>query len=224
MSGFSYPSWKPEFYPKGTKPAEMLASYATRFNAVEINMTFRRRIEEATLDKWRDATPDGFRFTMKANAGITHFFRLKNTGERVHEFVERADRLGSRLGVVLFQTPPNLKFEPDVLDDFCSSLTPGHRYTFEPRHESFDSPECNEVLRRHGVARCCNDEVHDVEGYVRTADFSYFRFHREKRYTRRELERRAELVSGTDAYVFFRHTEDPACVRPALRFVELTAS
>ncbi len=223
MSGFSYPSWKPDFYPKGTKPSDMLTYYSTRFSAVEINMTFRRRIDEGTLDKWRDATPEGFRFTMKANAGITHFFRLKNTGERVKEFVDRADRLESRLGVVLFQTPPNLKFEPEVLDEFCASLVPGHGYAFEPRHGSFEAAECNDILRHYGVARACNDEVHDVESYVPTASFSYFRFHREKRYTKKELQRRAEIVSRSDAYVFFRHTEDPACVKPALQFVELTA-
>jgi uncharacterized protein YecE (DUF72 family) len=224
MSGFSYPTWKPAFYPKGTKQSDMLAFYSTRFDAVEINMTFRRRIDEQTLDRWRDATPDGFRFTMKANAGITHFFRLKNTDERVREFVERAQRLASRLGVVFFQTPPNLKFEPEVLDHFCTTLVPGVDYAFEPRHESFNTPACDEILRRHGVARCCNDEVHDVEGYVPTAPFAYFRFHREKPYTKKELKRRAEIVGRTDAYVFFRHTEDPACVKPALDFAELTAA
>jgi uncharacterized protein YecE (DUF72 family) len=224
MSGFSYPSWKPDFYPKGTKQAEMLAYYATRFPAVEINMTFRRRIEESTLDRWRNATPENFRFAMKANAGITHFFRLKNTEERVKGFVDRALRLGSRLGVVLFQTPANPVFEADVLDNFCASLVPGVNYAFEPRHESFDSPECDEIFKRHGVARCCNDEVHDVERYVPTARFAYFRFHRAEPYTPTELERHAEIATRTDAYVFFRHTDDPACLGPALDFAELTAS
>jgi len=130
MSGFSYPSWKPDFYPRGTKQTEMLTYYATRFNAVEINMTFRRRVEESTLERWRDATPDDFRFTMKANAGITHYFRLKNTGDRVREFVARTQALGSRFGVVLFQTPERIAFDPVVLEDFCASLVPGYAYAF----------------------------------------------------------------------------------------------
>jgi len=223
MSGFSYPSWKPDFYPRGTKQSEMLTSYATRFSTVEINMTFRRRIDESTLDRWRDATPEDFRFTMKANQGITHFFRLKNTGERVREFVERTERIGSRLGAVLFQTPANLTFDADVLEAFCASLAGGTQYAFEPRHTSFDTPECDAILRRHGVARCCNDEVHDVHAYVPTAPFSYFRFHREEAYTEKELQARAEIVRGVDAYVFFKHEDDPACVKPALRFADLTA-
>jgi uncharacterized protein YecE (DUF72 family) len=140
----------------------------------------------------------------------------------VQEFVERAQRLGSRLGVVLFQTPTNLKFEADVLENFCASLVPGVSYTFEPRHESFDTPECDTILKRYGVARCCNDEVHDVEHYVPTAPFAYFRFHRDEPFTRKELQRRAEIVARTDAYVFFRHTDDPACLKPALEFAELT--
>jgi len=223
MSGFSYPTWKPDFYPKGTKQSAMLAFYATQFNAVEINMTFRRRVDEKTLDAWCEQTPDGFRFTMKANAGITHFFRLRNVGDRVNEFVDRGRRLGPRFGVVLFQTHPNLKFEADVLEDFCACLPAGPRYTFEPRHDSFANDEALSILRAHNVALCCNDEVHDFEGYVPTADFSYFRFHREKRYTKKELQERGARVRGSDAYVFFRHTDDVACVKPALQFRELTA-
>jgi len=224
MSGFSYPSWKPDFYPRGTKQAEMLTYYATRFDAVEINMTFRRRVDETTLERWREATPDDFRFTMKANAGITHYFRLKNTGDRVREFVARTETLGSRFGVVLFQTPERLTFDPVVLEEFCASLVPGCAYAFEPRHESFEANEFAEILQRHGVARVCNDEVHDVERYVPTAPFSYFRFHREKPYTTKELRRYAEIVGRTNAYAFFKHEEDPRCIQPALRFAELTAS
>ena len=57
MSGFSYPEWIGEVYPEGTKRDGMLAAYAKIFNAVEINMSFRRTPEETTIDKWRDAVP-----------------------------------------------------------------------------------------------------------------------------------------------------------------------
>ena len=73
MSGFSYPEWVGDFYPPKTKREQMLAYYSTRFPAVEINMTFRRRPLPATIERWRDAVGEDFRFTFKANAGITHY-------------------------------------------------------------------------------------------------------------------------------------------------------
>lgn len=228
MSGFSYPEWVGDFYPKGTKREGMLAYYATRFNAVEINMSFRRDVPETTVDRWRDATPEDFRFTMKAHQRITHYKRLVDVGENVREFVERAQRLGPRLGIVLFQTRANLAFDPVVLENFCASLTTGVSYALEARHESFADPRCDEILRRHGVARCLNDDVNDPETYTVTAPVAYFRFHREKPYEPDELRTRAELVQriesdGADVYVFFSHEDNPESIRPALRFQQLTA-
>src|SRR4051794_969161 len=167
MSGFSYPSWIPDFYPKGTKPAAMLAYYSTRFNAVELNMTFRRDVPESTVTKWRDAVGDDFRFAAKAHQRITHFRRLVETERNVQEFVDSMKPLGTTLGVVLFQTRSNLKFDPDVLNTFCGEL-PSGRYALEPRHESFASPECTSILKQHAVALCVNDEVFDVTNYELT--------------------------------------------------------
>jgi len=228
-SGFSYPEWIGDFYPRGTKRDGLLAYYATRFDAVEINMSFRRDVEEATIDKWRDATPEDFRFTMKAHQRITHYKRLVDVGENVREFVERAQRLGTRLGIVLFQTRSNLAFDAEVLENFCASLHPGPTYALEARHESFATSECDEILRRHGVARCLNDDVFEPETYTVTAPVVYFRFHREKPYEPDELQMRAELVQkiasdGVDVYAFFAHEDNPESIRPALRFQELMSA
>src|SRR5688572_2581000 len=103
MSGFSYPEWIGEVYPKGTRRDQMLAAYAQVFDAVEINMSFRRTSEQSTVDRWRDAVPEAFRFTMKANQRITHFKRLVDVADDVREFLDVAQRLGQRLGAVLFQ-------------------------------------------------------------------------------------------------------------------------
>lgn len=239
MSGFSYPEWVGDFYPAGTKREGMLSYYATRFDAVEINMTFRRQAAETTIERWHDATGDDFRFTMKAHQRITHWKRLVDASEDVGYFVERARGLGARLGPVLFQTPPKLTFDADVLDAFCAGLPPGYLYAFEPRHPSFEGPGtgsgkgsspsrstgADEVLHRHGVARCCNDDIHDIGSYRVTGPVAYFRFHREA-YTPDELAVRAELVKriaadGTDVYAFFAHEDNPESVRPALALRKL---
>src|SRR6266542_5629153 len=76
-SGFAYDEWKHGvFYPEGLKNADMLSYYASRFRSVEVNYTFRRFPTEKTLAGWREGTPQGFVFTLKANQRITHFKRL----------------------------------------------------------------------------------------------------------------------------------------------------
>src|SRR5579862_9563199 len=88
-SGFSYPSWKPAFYPAGTKAADFLRTYASRLNTVELNTTGYRLPEEEQFRRWAEETPDGFRFAVK----MPHPNRLQ-------VFTERMRGLGERLGPV----------------------------------------------------------------------------------------------------------------------------
>ncbi len=229
MSGFSYPEWIGEIYPAGTKRKDMLATYATIFPSVEINMTFRRRPEVKTMEKWRDAVPDGFTFAMKANQFITHYRRLVDTKQDVDEFVTTVKELRDRLGPILFQLHPTTKFDDRVVDAFCADLVPGLLYAIEPRHESWMTPEAHEGLRKHGIALCLNDDLFDLSKNSVTASFAYFRFHREAPYEPDELGGRAEIVtrlrdSGVDVYAFFSHEDNPESVKPALHFLQLVAT
>lgn len=225
MSGFSYPEWIGDFYPPKTKREKFLEYYATRFDAVEINMTFRRDPKPITIERWRDAVPPDFRFTFKAHMRITHWLRLVNTDSAVAEFLELLRPMGSKLGAVLFQVAATLKFDPAVLDTFCGSLPPGPVYAFEPRDESYGSAEFHDVLKRHGVARCINDYFEDAAAPAVTSPTAYFRFHREE-YSGEDIEQRAALVksiadAGSDVYAFFAHEDNPESVRPALMFQDL---
>ena len=228
MSGFSYPEWIGEIYPPGTKRDGMLAEYAKIFPVVEINMSFRRTPVEKTIAKWREAVPESFRFTMKANQSITHWKRLVGAGEDVTEFVRIAKGLGDKLGPILFQLPPSLKFDAGVFDTFAASLVDGCRYALEYRNVTFIGDEPDGLLRKHGVTRCLNDDHFELSTHVLTGPFAYFRFHREKPYSPEELQERAELVqaldaSGVDVYAFFSHEDNPESVKPALRFLDLLA-
>src|SRR5882724_10643215 len=111
-SGFAYKEWVGPFYHPGTKGAGMLGYYAGQFNRVEVNYTCRRSPTASMMETWSAATDAGFLFALKANQGITHFARLKDTRERVGQFLEVVAPLGPRLGPVLFQCPPNLKYDP----------------------------------------------------------------------------------------------------------------
>jgi uncharacterized protein YecE (DUF72 family) len=119
-SGFAYKEWKPEFYPEDLPAKGMLRYYAERFTSVEINNTFYRAPTEAVVAGWAEQTPPGFCFTLKAPQRITHFTRLKvpDCEETVTYFLRTARTLGERLGVILFQCPPNLKRDDALLADF----------------------------------------------------------------------------------------------------------
>jgi len=115
-SGFAYDEWKGPFYPPTLRQKEMLPFYAERFPSVEINYTFRQQPAEKTLVTWRDATPETFRFVLKAHQRITHWLRLKDADEAVSAFLERARTLGDRLGPILFQCPPNLPYDRTLIE------------------------------------------------------------------------------------------------------------
>ena len=86
-SGWAYPSWKPSFYPPKLASNKFLQYYATRLNSVELNYTFRRFVTEKLLAGWIAATPDGFRFSVKAHQTITHVKRLRDTEEFTRSFL-----------------------------------------------------------------------------------------------------------------------------------------
>ena len=226
MSGFSYPEWIGEIYPEGTKRDGMLAAYANIFGVVEINMSFRQTPKDTTIAKWREAVPDDFVFAMKAHQRITHWKKLADVSEDVATFVKSAQGLGTKLGLVLFQIPPSLRFDEALIDAFGASLVPGCNYAFEPRDESFLVPEAFEALRRHGIALCLNDDWFEPARYEQTGPFVYFRFHRDI-YEPGDLEMRAELAklysTDADVYAIFQHEDNPESVKPALRFADLVS-
>ena len=102
-SGFAYPQWKPDFYPPKLPAKQFLQHYAGRLNSVEINYTFRRTPSPTTVENWVNATPEGFRFSLKAPMRITHIHRLRNARESTDFFLRAIDplRVNKRLGAVL---------------------------------------------------------------------------------------------------------------------------
>src|ERR1700730_12900601 len=155
-SGWAYPSWKPDFYPPKLASAKFLSYYAGRLNTVEVNYTFRRFPTEKLLAGWIDATPPDFKFAVKAHQSITHVKRLRNAIAPALEFMSALQPLNDagRLGPVLFQLPPFLKCDLELLKDFTAGLPRALRVAFEFRHASWFSEEVFAILRKAGVALC----------------------------------------------------------------------
>ncbi|MEM7026388.1 MAG: DUF72 domain-containing protein [Pseudomonadota bacterium] len=221
-SGYSYKPWKGNFYPADLQNASMLAYYAQRLPTVEINNTFYRLPKKAVLESWSASTPANFRFVLKASRRITHMQRLKETGELTDYLFETADSLGTKLGPILFQLPPNLKKDLERLRRFLSGLAKERAVAFEFRHESWFEDDVFDALREHNAALCLAD-VEDQEDtepeLVATANWGYLRLRRDD-YQDADLTRwlaRIRQQPWAQAYVFFKHEDAGAAPKMAQR-------
>jgi uncharacterized protein YecE (DUF72 family) len=214
-SGWAYKQWQPAFYPEKLAQSKYLQFYATQLNTVEVNYTFRHLLTEKTIENWLKQTPESFQFVVKANQRITHIKRLKDVDESIGRFLSSVAPLASagRLGPVLFQLPPNMKAVPEVLDAFLGLLPRTLRAAFEFRHQSWFSPEIEEILKRHAAALCIAESDDFVTPDVVTAPFVYYRFRRSE-YPDAEraalLNRvRKQLDDVKEVFAFFKHEERP---------------
>ena len=130
-SGYNYPEWKGSFYPPKLSAAKMLPFYAERLPTVEINYTFYRMPNAKTVAAWVEATPPDFAFVLKAPKRITHELRLKFVDKPLAFFCDTAAGLGSKLGPLLFQLPPNFKKDAERLRDLLPLIPAAVRIAFE---------------------------------------------------------------------------------------------
>jgi uncharacterized protein YecE (DUF72 family) len=210
-SGYNYPEWRGSFYPEKFPAARMLQYYAERFNTVEINYTFYRMPTEKQVAGWAETTPGSFVFTLKAPRRITHDSRLRDCEDTVAAFCAVARTLGPRLGVILFQLPPNFPRNIPVLEQFLACLPGGTRAAFEFRHVSWHDDEVYAALKRRNLALCIADSEKMSTPLVATADYGYFRL-RDEGYQSADIERWAEKIRGLsgpwqDVFVYFKHEE-----------------
>jgi len=176
-SGWHYEHWRSIFYPEKLTRAKWLEFYAGHFNTVELNSSFYRLPSEAAFANWRNSSPADFTFAVKVSRFITHIRRLKNSEEAVETFISRAKILGEKLGPLLYQLPPNMHRNGEVLESFLSGLPQGMEHVIEFRHQSWLEGEVLEILRKHNIGLCVFDMPSLSCPLMATADFAYIRFH-----------------------------------------------
>jgi uncharacterized protein YecE (DUF72 family) len=214
-SGWAYSSWKPGFYPEALPQRKFLEYYATQLNSVEVNYTFRQLPTESVLAGWLAAAEAGFRFSFKAPQRITHILRLKDCSDAVAALARALApvKAAGRMGVVLFQLPPNFKADVPRLDSFLVAAdTAGLRMAFEFRHSTWFCDELYAALQRHSVSLCVAESEDLETPDIVTASFGVYRF-RKTGYSQVQLDAIENILRRRSAegevFAYFRHEVQP---------------
>ena len=176
-SGWHYRHWRGPFYPEKLPASRMLEFYCRHFDTVELNSTFYRLPVESGLEQWRSGTPDGFCFAAKGSRFLTHMKKLKDPETGLARFFERIERLGPKLGPIVFQLPPFWEVDEERLAGFLAALPAGHRYAFEFRNPTWHVEPVSRLLQQHNAAFCIFEIGGFASAFPITADFTYVRLH-----------------------------------------------
>jgi uncharacterized protein YecE (DUF72 family) len=206
ISGWRYAGWRGVFYPKGLAQSRELEFAAAAFETVEINGTFYSLQSAKSFREWAAQTPDDFVFSLKGSRYITHMLKLREAKVPLaNYFASGMLQLGEKMGPILWQFPPQMRFERARFEDFfrilprsmkqAASLARWHanrlgedepvrvhkdrrvRHCVEIRHESFAVREFADLLREHDIGLVVADTVEWPLLMDVTSDFVYCRLH-----------------------------------------------
>jgi uncharacterized protein YecE (DUF72 family) len=212
-----------------------LARYASVFNVVEINSTFRKSHRTTTYERWAGAVPAPFAFSAKVPQSVTHVARLAGCDIAIEAFLSEVSALGPKLGPLLLQLPPSFVFAPDLVENVCAMLSRGGRFTIacEPRHATWFVPEVDRWLAERRVARVASDPARHA-GAAEPGGWrglSYYRLHGSPRmyyssYEDDTLTTLGEHLKSDDAdetWCIFDNTASGAAASNALTLAEILA-
>jgi len=182
VGGWTFEPWRSNFYPAGWPIARELEYASRQLTVIEVNGTYYSLQSAATFAKWREQTPNGFVFTLKATRHATNRRVLAEAGDSIDRFVRSGiAELGPKLGPIVWQFAPTKRFDAADFAAFLQQLPAAIdgvplRHAVEVRHDSFRDSQYLELARRHRVATVFTDSddypsFADVTGefvYVRT--------------------------------------------------------
>lgn len=224
-SGWNYKHWREVFYRRGLAQNRWLAHYSSQFDTVELNNSFYRLPEKVTFERWRDQTPDGFTFAVKASRYLTHIKRLKDPEEPLERLLGRTEGLGPKCGIILFQFPPHWSVNLPLLEAFLKLLPHDLRSAFEFRDDSWQTDAVWSLLERYSVAYCIMSSPGLPLHLKTTTSYSYIRMHSGgedtgSNYTDDHLAQWArrieEMLRIGDVYIYFNNDAHGYAVRNAL--------
>jgi uncharacterized protein YecE (DUF72 family) len=181
IGGWTFEPWRGVFYPEGLPHKRELEHASRQLTSIEINGTYYSTFKPDTFAKWREETPDGFVFSVKASRYCTNRRELAGGGESIQRFLDQGlVELGDKLGPINWQFMATKKFDPVDFEGFLKLLPQEHggrrlRHALEVRHDSFHDPAFAELARRYGAAVVYAKGEGFPEIAAETADFTYAR-------------------------------------------------
>jgi uncharacterized protein YecE (DUF72 family) len=232
-SGFYYKEWKGVFYPQGLPQKKWFDFYAQHFNTLEINNTFYRFPEQKLFDNWYDKAPPGFCFSVKVPKIITHLQKFRNTESVLNDFYLIAkDGLKEKLGPVLFQLPPSLKYDEGLLQNMIAQMNVLYQNAIEFRHVSWWRKDVFLALREANIVFCGVSYPGLIPDAVTGLPTTYYRFHGVPKlyYSKYEddfIGRVATQMAGgetREAFVYFNNTASGTAIENAKYLQYLVAT
>jgi uncharacterized protein YecE (DUF72 family) len=222
-SGYVYSSWAGEFYPPDLPKSKWFDYYAQKFNSLELNSTFYRIPKISTIKSWKyKLRKHNMKISIKANKSITHTHKLTDL-DILREFLELIEYFEETLYCVLFQLPPSLKKNIELLNNFISVLKEyDFKHSIEFRHSSWYDSEIYEILKKANIALVWHDYNQEMIK-IKTADFIYVRFHGysgkyKGSYPENTLK---EFCSYEKGAIYFNNTDDVSAPYDAIRLKTL---
>jgi len=233
-SGFAYSHWRSVFYPQKLSPRDWFKYYVTKFSCVEINVSFYRLPDRSVWEGWAEAAPDDFLFCVKGSRIVTHIRRLKGVRQHLNRFHESIAPIKEKLGAILWQLPPTLRYNKSLLTSFMRELSrfKGVRHAIEFRHKSWWRSDVKTLLSEEDIAFVVPSGMRDLpDDLIVTASFAYLRMHGydttySGRYPKSELKRLAGIIheakileQGRDVFIFFNNDAHGHAVINALELL-----
>lgn len=231
-SGWTYGHWRGVFYPDDLPQNRWFGYYAEFFDTVELNATFYRLFPEKTFEGWRKKAPEGFQFAVKLWRWITHRRKLSGVAQDVKTFCSRAEKLGDKLGPILVQFPPGMKWSPELVKNFADLLSQHFLWVFEIRNRGWLNEEFFDLLRKRDIALAFSDYPGlDMTPEQVFGPLIYLRFHGAEQlyagsYPDDQLQAWAGRIrswqqAGEDVWVYFNNDFGGHAVRNALDLKKL---
>jgi uncharacterized protein YecE (DUF72 family) len=228
-SGWYYWHWKGQFYPDEVPRDQWFSIYQLQFRTVELNAPFYSWPTIATVKSWLRQARSDFVYTIKACELITHVKKFAGTEVLVKDFGYIADLLGPQMGCFLFQLPPSVKYDPNILELILGQLDPRHRNVVEFRHKSWWHDEVYAAFEKAGAIFCSTSGPRLPEELIKTTDDVYLRFHGIKQWYRHDYseadlrvwaERIVECGAKT-VWIYFNNDRDGYAIKNAQTLARL---
>lgn len=228
-SGWQYAEWRDKFYPNDLPKKQWFNYYAEHFNTVEINSTFYHFPQAKFFEKWYLQAPKNFKYSLKMNRMITHYKRFKETKKLIKDFYRLTDALEEKLGCILFQLPPSMHYDFDLLERIIEQLDLSKHNVIEFRHTSWWQEEVLNYFKKYNLTFCSVSAPKLPKQIINTNKLYYGRFHGSREWFRgkyskltlQKFTKEIQLHNFKEVWAYFNNDIDANAPVNALEFNKL---